>query len=254
MYWQTRKLPKERYTPRKALITGSSRRVGYAIAERLVAEGWEVIIHGTNQKVVLDARAALGKSCVGCIVGDLNEQDTIDACGEAVEYFWDDRLDLLVNNASTFQSDHGDMTTWIYKFNAAMESASWAYQLTRLMRNRLEPSGGLVVNITDRANDEAWEGFVAHGMAKHAIEGMGKHLNWLYKRAGRNTAVVALRLGMVLAPDGMTPDDEQKLFDRFGEPIGTDTVARAVAKLHAQPRLGDVMEITDSSGNIRGLL
>lgn len=250
MYWQTRK-PKKGV--RNAIVTASSSRVGYGIAEALIAEGWRVVIHGRNEERTLNAKQKLG--AVGAIVGDLNHQDTIDAVGESCEVFFDEELSLLVNNASTFITDGRNMLDRGLAFDRAMESARWVYETTYCAQRFLHNAGGLVVNLTDHANEERWDGFIAHGAAKMAIEAMGAHFNHSWKHAQpnkRNAAVAALRLPMVLPPDGLTAEQEQKLYKKFGEPVGVAAVGKAILDLSRSHRLGDVMEMTPE-GTTRGV-
>lgn len=249
MYWQTRK-PKPGV--RNAIVTASSSRVGYGIAEELIKAGWRVVLHGRDEERTLNAKIKLGAT--GCIVGDLNHQDTIDALGEATEYFFDSELSLLVNNASTFQHDPSNMTARGFAFDKAMESARWVYEGTQCLQTFLSAAGGLVVNLTDYANEDHWRGFIAHGAAKTAIEAMTEHFNheWRAGKNPRNAACVALRLPMVLAPDGLSQEDQDALYRRFGDPVGVQAVGQAVLQLTQSNRLAHIMELT-LGGNTRGI-
>lgn len=238
---------------RTAIVTGSSSRVGYAIAEHLIANGYRVVIHGRNEEKTLNAKIKLGAT--GCIVGDLNFQDTIDALGEATEYFFDRELALLVNNASTFVRDPSQMTLRGVSFDRALDSARWVYESTQAVQTFIRNAGGLVVNLTDQAFEERWNGYVAHAAAKTAIEAMTEHFNYEWKHPDlnkRNAACVALRLPMVLAPDGLLPEQERSLYNRFGEPVGTSAVSKAVLELSQSPINDHVSELT-SDGIIRGI-
>ena len=118
------------------------------------------------------------------------------------------------------------------------------------LRVPLAKAGGLVVNLTDRANEEGWEDYIAHGSAKMAIEAMTSHFNSVWKGSAvrhmnkRNAACVALRLPMVLAPDGLSEQQEANLYRKFGEPIGTAAVCKAVLELSRTNRVDDVVELT----------
>jgi NAD(P)-dependent dehydrogenase (short-subunit alcohol dehydrogenase family) len=79
------------------LITGASRGIGFAIAERLVAEGGSVVITGRKKEGLDDAVAALGTAATG-LTGHA------DDAAHRAEVFAHiasrhGRLDHLVNNA-----------------------------------------------------------------------------------------------------------------------------------------------------------
>ena len=86
---------------KKALVTGSSRGIGSAIAKRLALDGIEVVVHG-NQNA--EAAEGVVKEIVGTggkasfVLGDLSRADAIplmfNQLGESVR-----ELDILVNNA-----------------------------------------------------------------------------------------------------------------------------------------------------------
>jgi 3-oxoacyl-[acyl-carrier protein] reductase len=83
-----------------ALITGSSRGIGAAIAQRFAAEGARVAIHGRDA-AVLDAvrqtiRAEAGT--VACVIGDVTKHDDVERMRFDVERELGE-VDVLVANA-----------------------------------------------------------------------------------------------------------------------------------------------------------
>lgn len=91
-----------RLKDRIALVTGSSRGIGAAIAIRLAADGAKIIVHaGTNtqrgEKVVSQIRNAGGVADL--LSGDLSERDT-PARLVADAFAVHGSLDILVNNAA----------------------------------------------------------------------------------------------------------------------------------------------------------
>src|SRR6266446_128086 len=87
---------------KRALITGSSAGIGYAIAERLALEGASVIINGRTQQRVDQALASLERSGTrGSAAGLAADLGSAEGVRQAVEQFPD--LDILVNNLGIFE-------------------------------------------------------------------------------------------------------------------------------------------------------
>jgi len=80
-----------------AIVTGSTKGTGRAIAERLVNEGASVVVSSSTPKDVEAVAEQLGEQAIGipCDVGDPSACERLVA--EAVERLG--RLDVLVNNA-----------------------------------------------------------------------------------------------------------------------------------------------------------
>ena len=87
---------------KRALITGSSAGIGYAIAERLALEGASVVVNGRTQQRVDQALAALAQSGTrGSATGLAADLGTAEGVGQAIERFPD--VDILVNNLGIFE-------------------------------------------------------------------------------------------------------------------------------------------------------
>lgn len=82
------------------LVTGSSAGIGYAMAERLVAEGAKVLIHGRDEAEVEAACRQLGTAAQGT-TGDLAQPETAQAIVDATVVAFG-RIDGLVNNAGIY--------------------------------------------------------------------------------------------------------------------------------------------------------
>ena len=82
------------------LVTGSSTGIGYAMAERLIAEGAHVLIHGRDRGEVDAAVSRLGPLTAGA-TGDLAEPETAQAIVDATVAAFG-RIDGLVNNAGIY--------------------------------------------------------------------------------------------------------------------------------------------------------
>jgi len=86
---------------RVALVTGASRGIGYAIADKLAADGFSLAICGTRDETIRQAAdklaAAHGVEVLPAVV-NVADRDAIQGfVADVVKHFG--RLDVLVNNA-----------------------------------------------------------------------------------------------------------------------------------------------------------
>lgn len=86
---------------RRILVTGSSRGIGKAIAERLASQGDSIALHYTaNEGAAFEARQKLGEKCCGLYRADLADPEQAERLFESAVK--DGPLDALVNNAGTY--------------------------------------------------------------------------------------------------------------------------------------------------------
>ena len=77
-------------------VTGSSRGIGRAIAQRFARAGAQVVIVGRRELPLQETAAADSK--ISYVVGDITKDETIEALIRNVETQFE-HLDILVNNA-----------------------------------------------------------------------------------------------------------------------------------------------------------
>jgi len=160
-----------------AIITGGSRGLGLALARRLTADGWGVVIDGRDAGVLRAAAADLGPGPVAAIAGDVTDARHRSALIEAAGRLGG--LDLLVNNASTLgptplpavadlaPADLGEILT----VNVLAPLA-----LIQLALPLLERSHGTIVNVSSDAAVEGYEGWGGYGASKAALEQLSRVL------------------------------------------------------------------------------
>ena len=153
-----------------AIVTGSTRGLGRAIAERFGREGASVVVHGRSA----DACAAVAASIPGAIAhaGDITVPGFAD---ELVAATFDDfgRLDILVNNAGA-AIDNFITGVTDERWDATLAtnlSGSFAMlrAATRVMK---ESGGGAVLNVISWAGERGNVGKVAYSASKaglHAV-------------------------------------------------------------------------------------
>ncbi len=89
-------------TDKTALVSGSSKGIGFAIASQLAAEGARVIVNGRSEQAVTSALEQIRQSTptakLECFVGDLS---TSEAVTDLLARF--PAVDILVNNLGIFE-------------------------------------------------------------------------------------------------------------------------------------------------------
>ena len=158
-------------THRTALITGASRGLGLALARRLAADGWALIIDARGADALEDARAELAQHTeVIAIAGDVTDAAHRQALAEAARAAGG--LDALVNNAGLLGPSPQpnllayplDVLEQVYRANVVAPLA-----LLQDLHDTLKP-GARVINVTSDAGVEAYPGWGGYGSSKAALE------------------------------------------------------------------------------------
>lgn len=95
-----------------ALVTGSSRGLGRAMARALAQAGADVIVHGRDQVMIGQTLAALGTGVkTTALAADLGDRAAVQRLIDQA-LAWQGRLDVLVNNAGIIRrapaAEHND--------------------------------------------------------------------------------------------------------------------------------------------------
>ncbi|MEU2338617.1 SDR family oxidoreductase [Streptomyces sp. NPDC006654] len=164
-------------TGKTALVTGGSRGIGRAIAERLGAEGALVAVHyGRNAAAaeeVVEAIRAKGGSAFA-VQAELGTPGDVATLWEgydrqALEHSGSTDLDVLVNNAGvTPRGEIGDTTPEAFDEAVAVNMRA-PFFLTQQGLERLR-DGGRIVNISSGATRIALTDIIAYAMTKGAID------------------------------------------------------------------------------------
>jgi 3-oxoacyl-[acyl-carrier protein] reductase len=139
---------------RVALVTGSSKGIGEAVARGLAREGAIVIVHGRNktkaEEVAHDIIAQGGRACV--VIGDLTNENEVQRLVDKTQAFVKP-VEIVINNAG----GSGETEDWV-----TTRSETWAIGYDRnvlaavRITRRLLPSmrkakWGRIVNISSLA-------------------------------------------------------------------------------------------------------
>jgi NAD(P)-dependent dehydrogenase (short-subunit alcohol dehydrogenase family) len=160
----------DRFKGKVAIVTGASRGIGLGVAERLVADGAQVVITARKPDALRDAAASLGEDRAAWAAGAGDDPEHQRAAVDlALERFG--RIDFLVNNAGInpmygrlIDLDLGAAGK-IFAVNV-VSAVSWA-QLA--YRAGMAGHGGAIVNVASIAGLRPAPNIGMYGASKSAL-------------------------------------------------------------------------------------
>jgi len=156
---------------RVALVTGSGKRLGRAVAIGLAEQGADVVIHYRSSEA--DAREAvaeiekLGRRSAA-LQADLAQISELPQLFQKVQANFG-RLDILVNSAANFlQTDFASTTekVWDASLDTNLKAVFFCCQAAAPL---LKKSNGAIINFADIGGIQGWPGFIPHSISKAGI-------------------------------------------------------------------------------------
>ena len=235
---------------RVAVITGGAQGLGFAIAERFVAEGARVVLGDINLEATREAVEKLGGTDVArAVTCDVTSYADVDALVDAAVGEFG-RFDIMVNNAGITRDatlrkmteDEFDQVISVHlkgTWNGLKKAAS-------IMR---EQKSGAIVNMSSISGKVGMIGQTNYSAAKAGIVGMTK-------AASKELAHLGVRVNAIqpgLIRSAMTEAMPQRIWDskvaevplgRAGEPYEVANVALFLASDLSSYMTGTVLEVT----------
>ncbi len=194
---------------RWALVTGGGKRIGATIVRRLHAAGANVAIHYFSSAGPADGLAeSLNAERAGSALtvgADLRDVGQLEAMVERV-LSQTKRLDILVNNASTFYpTPLGTVTedAWHDLIDSNLKAPLF---LAQAALPALREAGGTIVNIVDIHAKRPLRHHVVYGPAKAGLEMLTRSLA---KDLGPEIRVNGVSPGAILWPESGMPEKIQ---------------------------------------------
>lgn len=212
------------------LITGAARRIGAAIARELHGAGWNVVLHAHRSYDEVLALAgelnALRPDSAHTDRADLQDEMQLEALAREAESRWQ-RLDALVNNASTFYpTPFGSVTPEQFEDLVGSNLRAPLF-LTQSCVAQMQ-QGGAVLNIIDVHARRPQRGFAAYTVAKAGLWALTEAL--ALELAPR-VRVNGIAPGHMMWPqDEATLDDSQRRFELGRIPLGRLGGAQEIAR------------------------
>ena len=213
-----------------ALVTGASRGIGRAIAERLVADGATVIGTATSESGAQAISAYLGTNGQGMVL-NVSQQDSMQSLLNAINE-QHGVIDILVNNAGITRDN----------LLLRMKDQEWQdildtnltpiFQMSKaVLRGMMKKRHGRIINIGSVVGSTGNGGQANYAAAKAGVIGFSKSM-------AREVASRGITVNVV-APGFIDTDMTKSLSDEQKEAIFKDIPAN---------RLGDPKEIAATVG------
>jgi NAD(P)-dependent dehydrogenase (short-subunit alcohol dehydrogenase family) len=178
------KTPDFKLSGKVAIVTGSTRGIGNAIAKALAAYGANVVITGRNQeacdKVAAEIEALGGGKAIGVATEVTNQEHRETLISRTVEKFG--RIDILVNNAGVGGKESPALTIdeeeFDYTFDADVKAL---YFLSTAVAKQMQAQGHeegqnpyRIINMSSAAGIKAPRYSSVYGAAKAAVNHLTK--------------------------------------------------------------------------------
>jgi 3-oxoacyl-[acyl-carrier protein] reductase len=229
---------------KRYLITGASRGIGRAIAEKLADDAAILFLHGRDTVALAETCKAVKPRCsnVVSLIHDLAKPSGVS---DLIASVGNDPLDLLVNNAGiAVVKPFGEITMVEWEQTLGVNITA-PFMLMQRFAPRMPP-GSSIVNILSVAAKTGYAGWSAYCMSKFALEGFSQSVREELRDH---------RIRMINIYPSATNTD---IWNHLGgdwprdKMIPADEVASAVAYALAQPP--DVLIENITLGNLSGRL
>ena len=225
---------------KSALVTGASRGIGRAVAERLAADGFAVAVHYSGRKdraeeTVRQITESGGQAiAVGC---DIADEQQMAAAFDAVEAAFGG-IDAVVNTAGVMllspiaTLDLADLDR-VHRTNVR-----GTFVVAKLAANRVR-SGGAIVNFSTSVTRTQLPTYGAYVASKAAVEGITLIL--ARELRGKDITVNAVAPGPTATPlflEGKSPEliDRMASMNPMGRLATPEDITEAVAFLAGPAR------------------
>lgn len=237
--------------PSVALVTGGAVRIGRAITLGLVDAGYDVVVNYYSSenpaRELVQLVEARGREAL-IVQGDISNPGDVARIGETVRSRFD-RLDILVNSASSFHATslldiHSDEWDRVLEVNL-----KGPHLVVRECVDLLRAARGVVVNIADHMGLEPWVHYAHHSVSKAALI----HLTRIQAKAlAPEIRVNAIAPGLVLAPEALSEEElaseiASTALKAAGSP---DDVVRTVLFLASSPYITGQLIVVDGGRSL----
>ena len=169
-----------RFENKVALVTGSGRGIGRAIALRLASEGADVVVNCfrkvTAANETADEIRAMGREAI-VVKANIGELDELNRMFDEAEATFGG-IDIFISNAASGTNKSAleqKPKGWDWTMNINARAFLFgAQRATQMMKDR---GGGYIVSLTSDGSQRVVPGYIITGASKAAIDTLMKYLS-----------------------------------------------------------------------------
>lgn len=217
---------------RLAVVTGASQGIGFAVAERFVAEGADVVVMGRSQAKLDAALARLGPRATA-VQGDASSLDDLGRLADAVRATGRG-VDVLVPNAGGGPAEHPlpEMTPEAFDAVAGLTLRGAYFTVQRMLPVLNDGASIVLIGSISGANGDA--GHAVYNASKAAVRSLARTFTSDLAHRGIRVNVVS---------PGPTESAGFGDYVTGGDPSRGDEVRRAIAAEVPVGRIGEPREV-----------
>lgn len=216
---------------RCAVITGGAKRIGAAISNALLDDGWMVYIH-CNSSVEEAEEIAEGRDAI-VVQADLGTDTGVKHLVDSIE---NQNIDLLIHNASIYRKEDFEQVTGQLLRDYSRIHFEVPFLLTQALLPKIKSRKGSVIGIVDTSWNHSWEGLSHYTATKGALRQL------LVNLAGElapDVRVNGIAPGAIIAAEW-----EQESFDKIVESVPLRRAGDPIDIANAVKFLADADYIT----------
>ena len=167
-------------TDKRAVVTGSTRGIGFAVARALVLEGAGVMVTSRSEAAIQEAVSSLRGLGTGPVRGqvcDVRDPEQVrvlvDSCVAQLG-----GIDILVNNAAAVRArrhvDEMTIEEWRATIGTNLDGVFYGCHFA--VPEMKKTGGGFIINISSLAGKNAFPGGSAYNASKFALTGFSEAL------------------------------------------------------------------------------
>lgn len=164
-----------------AIITGSSRGIGKAIALAFADNGADIIIHGTNEELLQNLKTQVLERGSKCeyVVGSIDKYDTAKKLVETCMNKFN-KIDILVNNAGiNSRISFTDLSLEDWDKMLQINLTSCFYTCKCVIPIMIEQNGGCIINMSSSAGKKVHpNASISYGVSKAGINSLTQKLSY----------------------------------------------------------------------------